>query len=256
MNLKLNRNPLVETIHRLSSIQSDGLKLMARKVAASTMAALLMIGGVVQANAATAPATRFSDSFEGTKIYPYWTLAEDYGTITLSKDQAYSGTHSLKLAATSAGGQRSLTAIHKLPAATKGTVSIAFYDYAPGTETLYEQLTLINSKNPSEIAASVGTMDFDSECYMAGFPIGTGPNANCGIYPQQSTTAVKRTAGWHVLSISFGSAYVSISIDGTVVHSVEGNYTFDTISIGVYGPSYRPDTVAYFDDFAFTPLSY
>ena len=51
--------------------------------------------------AATPPAVAFSDSFEGTSIYPYWELTEEYGNISISKDVAYSGSHALKFSSTS-----------------------------------------------------------------------------------------------------------------------------------------------------------
>ena len=83
---------------------------------------------------------------------------------------------------------------------------------------------------------------------------GLGPNANCGIYPGPETTPVKRTLGWHVLSISYDLSSVSIAIDGTVVYTAQVNYTFDTVSLVVTGPYWRPNTEAYFDNFSFAPL--
>jgi len=214
----------------------------------------LVIASGVSVYASTPPAISFTDSFEGVTLYPYWSLATQNGTIGTSTNFAYSGSRSLRIASRS-GGDRSIVLKHNFGLLTKGVVSIAFYDAAPGEETLYEQFAVYNSKNPA-VSAAVGTMDFDSECYMAGF--GTdGPNALCGIYPQMSTAPVKRTAGWHVLTISYGQTTVSISIDGKVVFvSTPGNYQFDTIQISVSGPSWRPDTTAYFDNFQFTPLTY
>lgn len=255
MKLQLFRNHLAASINQPSANNGcASLRSTTYRFVTMMMAVILVVGSIAQAHASTPPPIGFSDSFEGNAIYPYWALTREYGQIAISKDQVYSGGHSLKFSAIT-GGDRHLSAIHKLPAPTKGTVSIAFYDYAPGTETLYEQLTLSNSKNPADIA-TVGTMDFDQECYESSFGNGDGPNANCGIYPQLTTTPVKRTVGWHVLEIAFGNSYVSIAIDGAVVYSVAGNYSFDTISVAVSGPSWRPDTVAYFDDFKFTPLTY
>jgi hypothetical protein len=205
------------------------------------------------AHAAVPPDVSVSDSFEGVAIYPFWTTSQDFGSISLSTDHAYSGSHALKFASSS-GGNRSMALRHVFPTLAKGTVSIAFYDDAPGTETLYEQLTVSDSKN-SAVSATVGTMDFDSECYEASFGA-SGPNAICGIYPQTTTTPVRRTPGWHVFSISFGAANVSISIDGDVVFTGSGTYDFDTIQLAVSGPSWRPNTLAYFDDFRFMPLTY
>lgn len=219
--------------------------------------AALVVFGVRVAHAATPPTVPFSDSFEGLSIYPYWGVIDDFGSIALSKDLSYSGSHALKFTSAS-GGNRQISLVHSFGLLTKGTVSIAFYDVAPGQQTLYEQLSAFNSKTGE--SAAVGTMDFDSECYTAYFILNnviSGPNANCGIYPQASTAPIKRTTGWHVLSISFGQSIVSLSIDGQVVYSTpSGNYQFDTVRFEVSGPYWRPNTVAYIDDFKFTPLAY
>ncbi|MBV9303967.1 MAG: hypothetical protein JOY62_14875 [Acidobacteriaceae bacterium] len=215
------------------------------------------ISAVVLAGVAwgsTPPVEPFSDSFEGTQIYPYWALTQDYGTVTLSKDQFYSGAKSLEFASAS-GGERTIYATHKFPRHTKGTVSVAFYDYAPGQETLYEGLTLEDSAVQSHVA-SVGTNDYDAYCYKAFVGSdGQGPHANCGQYPGSETTNVKRTLGWHVFSISYDVSSVSIAIDGTVVYTANvAGYEFDTVILSIDGPYWRPNTIAYFDNFSFEPL--
>lgn len=205
--------------------------------------------------AGTVPSEPFSESFEGTQIYPYWTLTQEYGTVTLSKDHAYSGSQSLKFASTS-GGNRFISAAHRFAQRTKGSVSIALYDAAPGLETMYEYLELIDSTNPNN-NAYVGTRDYDAYCYSAYVLNGgtvLGPDANCGIYPQTATAPVKRTPGWHVFSIYYDSLSVSIAIDGTIVFTAPVNFEFDTIRLVVQAPDWRPNTAAYFDDFSFVPL--
>jgi hypothetical protein len=216
---------------------------------------LIVIGATGIFAATTVPSVPFSESFEGTHIYPFWSLTEDYGTVTLSKDHAYSGSQSLKFASTT-GGQREMIATHKFAQRTKGSVSIAFFDAAPGQETLYEDVVLSDSANPANSTA-VGTQDFDANCYMAYAGSGRfGPDANCGVYPQLETTPVKRTPGWHVFSIAYGASTVSVSIDGLVILTAPVNYEFDTIQLSVSGPYWRPNTLAYFDNFSFTPLSF
>ena len=205
------------------------------------------------ARGATPSSVPFGDSFEGTQIYPAWALTQQFGSVSLSNQQAYSGAHSLEFAS-SPGGPRQIMATYKLPKRTKGTVSIAFYDSAPGQETLYEQLVVSDSTISGHNSA-VGTQDFDANCYMAYVANGAfGPNANCGIYPQLETTPVMRTLGWHVLSITYGKAIATIDIDGSPVMAAPGDFEFDTVQIAVSGPNWRPDTVAYFDNFSFTPL--
>jgi hypothetical protein len=204
---------------------------------------------------AAAPAARaqsFTDGFEAPPIDPFWTITQQYGSITASTDQANLGARSAKFAS-SPGGQRNMTLSHSFTAPTQGDFVVWFYDGKPGQETLYEQLTLINSKTGDR--AATGTMDFDAYCYTAYLNTAKGavlgPNAKCGIYPQTSTTSITRTLGWHRLEINVTSSTVVFSIDDTEVFTATGNYVFDTVYISASGPNWRPDTVAYFDDFSF-----
>src|SRR3984893_14372727 len=100
-------------------------------------------------------------------------------------------------------------------------------------------------------------MDFDAYCYEAQFSDKAGKaygqNANCGIYPQLSTTSVSRTLGWHYLNIMFWPTAVGFYIDGRQIFIVYGDYSFDTIDLKVNGPYWRPNTFAYFDSFSFAP---
>ena len=135
----------------------------------------------------------------------------------------------------------------------KGTFSIWFYDVAPGQETQYEQLQLFNSATSDY--ASVGTQDFDAFCYEAQlYNANTqkrqGPNQNCGIYPQTSTTNVRRTPGWHNLSIFVAGNSITLAIDGQAVFTTAGSYSYDTVMLFQSGPYWRPDTYSYWDDFA------
>ncbi len=223
---------------------------MYSKIGVQGRALLITLLSVGLAGATTSPIEPFSDSFEGATIYPYWSISQEFGLISLSKDQVYSGSQSVKVTSTS-GGQRNILLSHQFSALTKGAVSVAFYDVAPGQETLYERLVVSNSKYP-DINASVGTEDYDSQCYMANFK-SDGPNASCGVYPGELTTPVRRSPGWHVFSIFYDQSSVSISIDGDVIYTAAGSYRFDTIEIYVDGPYWRPNTVAYFDNFSFTP---
>jgi hypothetical protein len=188
----------------------------------------------------------YSDGFEGSSFNPFWTLTQQLGTITLSTDEAFTGTQSAKFTSES-GGQRNLFLTHTFSSELVGTASVYFFDDAPDQETLYEKLVLTDSATGA--TASVGTQDFDAFCYSAA--IGAlGPNANCGDFPQETTTDVMRTEGWHLLSITLGLNDSSISIDGSQVFSLPGDFSFDTVQLEMFGPGFRPDTVAYFDDFS------
>jgi hypothetical protein len=203
--------------------------------------------------AQSAAAQSYSDSFEASSINPFWTIREQYGSVALSTDQHQSGLQSVKFSSTS-GGQREMHLTHVFPTPTKGHFLIYFYDAAPGQETLYEHLNLYNSNSTD--SATIGTQDFDAHCYTASLynyntAIQQGPNATCGVYPQTSTTNVSRTLGWHKLEINVVAGSVSYSIDGAQVFAASGDYNFDTVDVAVSGPSWRPNTIAYFDDFSF-----
>jgi len=197
----------------------------------------------------------FTDTFEA----PFLILTQTFGTVTLSGDVNHTikGTQSLKFTSSS-GGQREMHATRSLASHISGTFSVWFYDVAPGEETLYEHIAL--SDSVSGWNASIGTQDFDAYCYMtqlynSGTGANLGPNANCGSYPQVTTTARSRTVGWHNLKIAAGLTQITFSIDGVVVFTHKGHFTFDSIDLAMSGPYWRPDTVAYFDDLVVKPLS-
>jgi hypothetical protein len=200
-----------------------------------------------------AQAQTFFDSYEGSAVDPFWTKTEQFGSVSLTTEQAHGGLQSAKFSS-SFGGQREMHLSHNFPSAQKGIFSIYFYDFAPGQETLYEKLNLYNATSGEN--ASIGTQDFDAYCYTVQMynyntNVLQGPNGTCGIYPQTSTTNVSRTAGWHKLEINVSAVGVSFSIDGVQVFNTQGDYSYDSIDISVTGPFWRPNTVAYFDDFNF-----
>jgi len=198
--------------------------------------------------------TSFSDGFEAPTLHPFWTTTQQLGTISPSTGFAHSGAQSAKFSS-SGGGQREIILSHKFPSAMQGDFTVYFYDYAPGQQTLYEQFTLQNSVTTD--AATLGTMDFDANCYTAYLynqtqAITLGPNAACGSFPQTTTSNITRTLGWHKLDINVAPSSLTLSIDDTQVFTTAGSYSFDTVSLTVSGPAFRPDTVAYYDDFSFT----
>lgn len=212
------------------------------------LALALALSGLVHAQS-------LLDTFEAPNINPlFWTQTQQYGTVRLSTDvnKTVGGRQSLKFTSTSSGGERTMAVSHRFASPQKGTFSIWFYDVAPGQETQYEQISLYNSVTTD--AASLGTQDFDAYCYEAQLynyntQIRQGPNQNCGIYPQISTTNVHRVAGWHILSIYVGSDSITLAIDGTSVFTTSGNYSYDSIMIAQSGPNWRPDTYSYWDDY-------
>jgi hypothetical protein len=209
---------------------------------------LLALSGLVHAQAG------YVDTFNKSQLNSFWTATEDYGTVSLSTDvnRAPGGKYSLKFDS-SPGGQRDIAVSHTFSSPQKGSLSVWFYDVAPGQETQYEQISIYNSVTTD--FASVGTQDFDAYCYEAqlynyNMMIRQGPNQNCGLYPQISTTKVQRTAGWHNLSMTVGSDSVTLAIDGKAVFTASGNYSYDSVTLSQSGPSFRPDTYSYWDNFA------
>jgi hypothetical protein len=197
--------------------------------------------------------TSYGDNFESPTLNSFWAVTQQYGSVTLSRDQNHTpgGRQALKFASTG-GGQRNISVSHQFALPQKGAFSIWLYDTAPGQETQYEFLTLYNSVTTDQ--ATIGTMDFDANCYAAflynaNSGIRQGPNQNCGVYPQVSTTNVHRTAGWHNFKISVGVTSISLSIDGNAVFTTNGPYGYDSITLSQSGPYWRPDTESYWDDF-------
>src|SRR6266699_729005 len=247
---------------RCSTSKCGRPKMLRRNVflrAARRVRSLLFVTSCVLALAMSEPARGqgFTDDFEAPTIdMSLWSIWQQNGAVQVSTEVSHSALQSAKFASSS-GGQRYIQLIHTFASPLKGDFSIWFYDAAPGQETLYEQLQLTNSSQPG-LFAGTGTMDFDAYCYMAflGLPTGQnlGPNATCGFYPQASTTNVMRTLGWHRLNINASPAAISFSIDSTEVFTTTGDFSFDTVTISVSGPFWRPNTVAYFDDFAFVPV--
>ena len=199
-----------------------------------------------------ATSINFSTGFEGLTVDPFFTTTQTNGTLALTSNQVFAGAQSLEINSPTGPGQRDVSLRHFFNEPFQGTASVQFYDFAPGQQTLYESLNLGNSA--TGLGVSVGTRDYDASCYIAIVDSPTlgsnGPNATCGSFPDVATTSVLRTLGWHLFSVTFGSTAVTISIDGTQVYSYSGSLSFDTVSLSVTGPGFRPTTTAYFDNFS------
>jgi PKD repeat protein len=174
--------------------------------------------------------THWSDDFEAATIDPVWTLTEQYGTITVTTEQAQSGSQAVKLSSTS-GGQREIHLNRSFSAPITGTASIWFYDSAPGLQTLYARFELRISGSS---VAVVHIQDYDGSFYHA--------NAN-GVAPG---AVASRSLGWHLFEIDTANGVVRI--DGSEVITSAGSFSFDSIDLNVTGPSGRPDATYYFDD--------
>src|SRR5437660_3380329 len=219
---------------------------------------LILIFVLEIAAAASTPTSNYIDSFEGPAINNFWALNQTLGTISLTSEQDHGGAKSVKFSSIG-GGQREIHLTHTFPTATKGEFSVFFYDAAPGQETLYQQIRLFNSV--TQDSAVIGTQDFDAFCYSAylfnyNTNVGQGPNANCGSFPQTSTTNIARTTGWHQFVIDICATSISLSIDGSQVFTANGDYQYDSVDLGMSGPAFRPpNVIAYWDDFSISPIT-
>jgi hypothetical protein len=191
----------------------------------------------------------FSDDFEAPTFNPFWTVTQQQGgAVSLCTGQNHTpgGKQSACFSAFDVAGQKGLSLQHQFISPTSGDFSVWFYD---SLQTYYNFLHLNSSAGPSVF---VGTQDFDPSCYSAALDTSAGrigPNANCGPFPQASTTPLLRSIGWHKFEINVANSSLSILIDGVQVLSVSGRYSFDLLTLESFGPEATSSTT-YFDDFS------
>jgi len=179
----------------------------------------------------------FSDDFELN-----WAANQQYGSVGLSTDTSHSGLLSLKLTSTG-GGQRDVWLRHQFPQSTLGTLSVWFYDTAPGSQTLYSGLYAADSTDPA-MTFSVHVADWAPSTY-----VWSGPGMG------ETPTTVARALGWHQFTLRVTAAGFNAFIDQTLVGSIAGSFTFDTVRLVLSGPVWRPNATYYFDQFSFIPAA-
>lgn len=215
---------------------------MKKRLFVSLAIVMFLIGTVCSANALT-----FYDNFEAQSFDPFWTvLHQNYGTVVLSSDQAYSGTQSAKFSSIN-GGQRDIWLNHEFSDVIKGDVSVRFYDATPGQANLYSTLTMYNSTvnyPDSGSLFSIGVMDWDGKYYYYHSPDGTSVR-----------TSVTRTLGWHEFKISIDDTGGQMFIDDVLVEAFIGDYGVDSVNLTLSGPYWRPNSTCYYDDFSITTTS-
>ncbi|MEZ5291739.1 MAG: hypothetical protein R2745_11690 [Vicinamibacterales bacterium] len=197
-----------------------------RKMSTTVAVCLLVLAGAVAVSAQSA-----YDDFE------FWVPTEQNGTARLSSDESHSGLQSLKLSSTP-GGQRYIYLTHVFPQGTRGTMSVWFYDTAPGQQTLYSSITAYNTATSE--AFQVGVADWSGSNY-----VWYGPGLG------QTQSSVARSLGWHQFVLRIIPTGYEALVDNVVVGTVAGDYTFDGVQLIVSGPDWRPDASYYFDDFSF-----
>jgi hypothetical protein len=178
----------------------------------------------------------YTDSFEQPAFDPFWTVTEQFGTVSPSTDQAHTGIRSAKYDATG-GGASQLYLSHDLGSSEFGSVALQFYDTNPGTT---DQNALLILTEAGSARFSVGVTNFDSSRYYA-----FGP----GLGSIQATN-IPRTLGWHSIIINALPGGGDIKIDGSTVLSYTGDTRFDHLEFDVYGTG--ATATYYIDDFQLT----
>lgn len=189
-----------------------------------------------------AEAINYSDGFEGSTLSGFWTETEQFGTISLSADQAKTGTQSLRIASIG-GGQREMYLRHDFSGPMKGSASVWFFDSNPGSETLYQHFTLGGWGG-----IVIGVDDYESVCYKA--TGATGTNCAYNNYPESGNTTQLRALGWHLFAAEVTANSITLSIDDQVVLQKQGDFSFNFVTLQMTGPGWRPDTVGFWDDFS------
>ena len=199
-------------------------QLVSRHVRSGSRVRLSLMIGVLAvmsalATAGAASAQSFTDDFEGATINPFWSATQQSGTVGLSTDTSKSGFQSVKFTSPSGCCQRNVLLTHSFALATKGTLSVWFYDSGPGT-TLYSGIYAFDS-GPAQTDFHVNVADWNGSTYAWG-----------GAGVSETATAVSRTAGWHQFTLQVAATGYTALIDQTVVGSVPGDLAF-----GFSGPA-------------------
>ncbi|HUE70455.1 MAG TPA: putative Ig domain-containing protein [Pirellulaceae bacterium] len=87
-------------------------------------------------------------------------------------------------------------------------------------------------------------MDWGGGNYHLGLPDGTAV-----------FSSVPRTSGWHQFTIDAKADSIRYLIDGSEVFSGVAVAPIARVALAMYGPSWRPSWVTYFDDFEFAPAA-
>jgi hypothetical protein len=193
----------------------------------------------------------YRDDFEAPTFNPFWTInGQQGGTISPCSDQNDTpGGNQSACFAVSGSGQKTLVLQHQYALPVKGHFSVWFYD---SLQTYYNFLTLYNTNSNTGPSVFVGAQDFDPTCYEAALDTAlgrTGPQGNCGFFSNAATTNVHRTVGWHKLEITAGASSLAVLIDGIRVLNAAGSYTFNAVTLELFGPE-SATTKTYFDDFS------
>ncbi|MGO9913133.1 MAG: beta strand repeat-containing protein, partial [Isosphaeraceae bacterium] len=68
-----------------------------------------------------------------------------------------------------------------------------------------------------------------------------------------AATGITRTLAWHEYEIIDTPQALSIVLDGTTVYTTAGGTPFDSVTLEMFAPGFRPSWTSYYDDFEFVP---
>ena len=186
----------------------------------------------------------FVDNFEAPTLNSFWNVSHTQaGSITFpSTAQAHSGRQSVQFNSTQAN-DKSIQLGHTFASPVFGQFSVWIYDNgAHQASSNYISLYCYNT----HLGAHAGILTFDYDL---------GPSNGGSYYvdtkPNVVNTGVVRSTGWHQFTIDTAPGLVKYSIDGGQVYSQADQLPFDQVTIQMFGPSWRPAWVSYFDDFSF-----
>lgn len=186
----------------------------------------------------------FADGFEPE---PFWTVSAQPGcSAAPSTAMSHTGDWSTRFVSTNTGQPKGIGLIHQFAGPIYGRVSVWVYDSGADVgSSNYLALTLTNTALQKNV--NIGTFDYD-----------LGPGNGGDVYYYQFCCAnqpirspIDRTQGWHHWEIDTTEHSLELRIDGVTVYSSPQGEPFDHIGLAMFGPSWRPAWVAYFDDFEF-----
>jgi len=211
-------------------------------------AVLLVVVVAARANAGL----YFYDDFEGSSLDPFWETREWAGSITFpSTAEAHSGTQCVQFNSVYGAGQKNIALGHYFAAPIFGSVSVWVYDTGADVSSsnyLSMQIggTGLGGGNRGAILMA-GDYDFGGGVY------GYATYESGGSWTYVPTT-IDRTQGWHQWETHFMPDGLTLKIDGSTVYTDSVSSYFGYAGFAMYGPSWRPAYVSYWDDFAVSQI--
>jgi hypothetical protein len=234
------------TVTRISGIQAH----QARGAGKFIVAKLLLFVVTGSYSLPAQAAISYSDDFEAATLDPFWSTVAINGSITHpSTTEIHGGSQSVQFNV-GTGSQKDVELYHAFATPQFGRASVFAFDaYADQFSGAgYVQLSLSNSIL-GESVAYVTAWDFD-------FGPGNGGDYVYGVGSAIpfAFSGIDRTRDWHEFEIDVQATYTSISIDGIEVYSGAGGNPFDRVTLLMYGPGFRQEGSAYFDDFSLSAV--